>query len=71
MLSKIKIINHNVRLDFLFLDILFKMQAGILKLSSEIYYCSSLRQGSDTDSIFVYEDFRGDLLGIIEEVSQT
>jgi len=46
---------------------LFLMEADVLRVSSMIFYCLSLRYGSDTDSIYTFDDFSSSLDSIVAD----
>ena len=46
---------------------MFLMEADILRVSSMVFYCLSLRYGSDSDSIYTFEDFKTSLDEIVAD----
>jgi len=46
------------------------MEADVLRVSSMIFYCLSLRFGSDTDSIYTFDDFSASLDSIVADAEQ-
>jgi len=45
------------------------MEADILRVSSMVFYCLSLRYGSDTDSIYTFDDFKTSLDEIVADAT--